>query len=100
MKIKKVERKDKLKVQEVEITEPLVEDFLQAEKIAGTDRGFSYALALLSRIALFDGRKLPPEEIRKLSGKDFLELAEAFADFGLEEYAAELSSSQGRQGLG
>ncbi len=81
----------------IEIREALVEDLIVAERIAGSDTGINFALAVLSQVATFDGKKLPPEELRRLKVKDFLHLAEAMQNFGLEELAKQLSSSQEKQ---
>ncbi len=98
MKIKKKVESNVLTFSEVEIREPLVEDLIQAERIAGSAEGLSFALAVLSQIATFDGKKLPPEDLRRLRVRDFLAFARAMESFGLEELARELLSSQEKQG--
>lgn len=97
MKVKK-KKVETLSFEEVEIREPVVEDLINAERIAGTDQGIKYALAVLSQIATFDGKVLPPEDLRRLRVRDFFELAKAIEVFGLEELAKELLSSQEKQG--
>lgn len=97
MKIKK-KKVEYLSYNEVEIREPLVEDLIQAERIAGTDQGMKYALAVLSQVATFDGKKLLPEDLQKLRVRDFFGLAKAVEGFGLEELAKELFSSQEKEG--
>lgn len=97
MKVRKKES-SYLKFEEVEIRDALVEDLIKAERIAGTAEGIRFALAVLSQIATFDGRQLVPEEIQRLRVKDFLELSKKLEDFGMEELAKELSSSQNTQG--
>jgi hypothetical protein len=96
IKIKKKEAQF-LKFHEIEIREPLVEDLIYAERVTGSTEGVKFALAVLSRIATFDGKQLVPEELQKLRVKDFFELSKAIEDFGLEELAKELLSSQEKQ---
>lgn len=81
----------------IEVREPLVEDLIAAERIAGTDTGIKFAIAVLSRVATFDGKQLVPEDIEKLRVKDFFALAKAIESFGLEELAKELLHSQGKE---
>lgn len=99
MRVKKIET-NALTFNEVEIREPLVEDLIVAERIAGGSEGIKFALAVLSQIATFDGKKLVPEDLQRLRVKDFLSLAKAIEDFGLEELAKELLHSQEKQTLG
>lgn len=76
MKITKVKGAEKpLQIKEVSMREPLVEDLIMAERIAGKVDGVEFTAALLSQIATFDGQPLPPEELRRLSSKDFLTLS-------------------------
>lgn len=77
MKVTKVESvKPSLKIEEVEIRQPLVDDLLKAERIAGKADGLAFMLALLSQVGTFDGKALPPEELERLSSKDFLMLSD------------------------
>lgn len=99
MKIKKKEAQAPA-YGEVEIREPLVEDMLAAERIAGTDQGMRYAMAVLSQIAVFDGKRLPAEELQKISVKDFFGLARELGDLGLGEQARELLPSQEKENSG
>lgn len=84
---------------EVELREALVADMLAAERISGKAEGYEFSLALLSQIGTFDGQALPPDELRRLSVKDFLAIAEAA---GLGEVPADLptgsSTSAEKQG--
>lgn len=84
---------------EVELREALVADMLAAERMSGRVEGYEFSLALLSQIGTFDGQTLPPDELRRLSVKDFLAIAEAA---GLGEVPADLpdgsSTSAGKQG--
>lgn len=76
MKVTKIEgSKPSLKVEKVEIRQPLVDDLLKAERIAGKADGLAFMLALLSQVGMFDGKALPPEELERLSSKDFLEIS-------------------------
>jgi phage FluMu protein gp41 len=66
---------DVLKVEDVELAEPTVETLIAAERISGKSSGFEFLACVLSQVGSFDGQALPPEEVRKLSSKDFLSLA-------------------------
>lgn len=66
---------NQLRPKEVEIIEPLMENVILAERITGKTDGVEFQLALLSQLGTFDGEKLPPEELRRLSMKDFLSIA-------------------------
>ncbi len=99
MKIKKKETPF-LTFNEIELREPLVEDLIHAERVAGSAEGMKFALAVLSRIATFDGKQLVPEDLQKLRVKDFFELSKSIEAFGLEELAKELLSSQEKQNSG
>lgn len=84
MKITKVEGAVKpLEIGEVTMREPLVEDLIMAERIAGKVEGVAFTSALLSQIVTFDGEELPPEEIRRLSSKDFLILSAELDSLGV-----------------
>lgn len=75
MKITKVETKKPYTPENVELREPLVEDLIAAERISGKLDGVEFTTALISQIGTFDGANLPPEELRRLSSKDFLALS-------------------------
>jgi hypothetical protein len=53
-----------------------MEDVILAERVTGKTDGVEFQLALLSQVGTFDGQKLPMEELRRLSMKDFLSIAE------------------------
>lgn len=91
---------DYIKFEQVEIREPLVDDLVKAERIAGGDSGVRFALAVLSQIAEFDGKRLTPEDLVKLRASDFLSIAKHMERIGLEELAEQLSSSQKKQTQG
>jgi len=77
MKVTKVEgNKKSLKVDVAEVRQPLVDDLLKAERVAGKADGLAFMLALLSSVGTFDGKALPPEELERLSSADFLKLSE------------------------
>ncbi len=82
---------------EVEVREPLVEDLIKAERLAGSAEGMGFALALVSLITTFDGQHLDIDDIKKLPMGFFLKLSQALNQIGLEELARQLSSSQERQ---
>jgi len=82
---------------EIEVREPLVEDLVKAEVLAGSAEGLNFAIALISLITTFDGKKLGPEEIKRLPMSFFLKLSQALSQIGLEELAKQLSSSQEKE---
>ena len=73
----KITRKavDTLTFKTVELRDPIVDDLLKAERIAGKAEGLEFTLVLLSQVGTFDGKALPPEELRRLSSKDFLDIS-------------------------
>lgn len=75
MEIKVVKSPKKKDFKKVEIREPLMEDVILAERIAGKTEGAEFQLALLAQVGTFDGEKQPPEELRGLSMKDFLSVS-------------------------
>ena len=70
---------DCLKFDTVEVREALVGDLIKAERIAGKAEGIGFVAALLSQVATFDGQKLPPEELHRLSAADLAELGNVVA---------------------
>lgn len=101
MNIKKVEGSIKpLEINEVDIRDALVEDLIQAERIAGKPQGFEFLLAVLSQVGTYDGQALPPEELRRLKGKDFLDLSEELGLMDAETLQTELSTLSGKESSG
>jgi predicted peroxiredoxin len=90
-------KRKKANYKEIALNEPTVEDLVKAEKMSGGDRGFEFAVCLLSLIAEFDGQKLPPEEIKKLPASVFLEISRGFMELGLTGLGEQLSTSQNPQ---
>lgn len=78
MKVTK-KQNDLLHFEEVEVREANVGDLVQAERIAGKAEGMAFIVALISQVATFDGKKLPAEELYKLSAADLAELGNAVA---------------------
>lgn len=78
MKIIKKES-DFLQFKEVEIREATIGDLIQAERAAGRPDGIEFVAALLAQVATFDGKKLPPEELHRMSAADMAELGNAVA---------------------
>lgn len=78
MKVTKKEN-DLLKFEEVEVREANVGDLVHAERIAGKAEGMAFVVALISQVCTFDGKKLPAEELYKLSAADLAELGNAVA---------------------
>jgi hypothetical protein len=76
MKITKVESTQKpFAPENVEVRDSLVEDLVNAEQITGKSNGFAFLAAVASAACIFDGQKVPPEEVRRMRTKDFLELS-------------------------
>ncbi|WP_457679434.1 phage tail assembly protein [Thermovibrio sp.] len=90
-------RKRSADYKEIVINEPTVEDMIKAEKMSGGDRGFEFAVCLLSLIAEFDGQRLMPEEVKKLPASVFLEVSRGFMELGLTGLGEQLSTSQSQQ---
>jgi len=90
-------KRRKVSYTEIVLNEPTVEDLVKTEKMSGGDRGFEFAVCLLSLIAEFDGQKLPPEEIKKLPASVFLEISRGFMELGLTGLGEQLSTSQNQQ---
>jgi len=93
-------RKKSANYKEIVINEPTVEDMIKAEKMSDGDKGFEFAVCLLSLIAEFDGTRLPPEEIKKLPASVFLEVSRGFMELGLTGLGEQLSTSQSQQAGG
>lgn len=75
MKITRVNTKNILEFQNIEMDELTVEDEEKAVEIAGTESGYPFMLALLHIACTFDGQKYPMEDLKRLKREDFLELA-------------------------
>ena len=90
-------RRKRASYREIVVNEPTVEDMLKAERMSDGDRGFEFAVCLLSVIAEFDGQKLPPEEVKKLPASVFLEISRSFTELGLTGLGEQLSTSQNQQ---
>ena len=99
MKITKTESKT-LAASEIELRDPTVDDLLKAERIAGKAEGIEFMLAVLSQVALFDGQPQPPEELRRLSSKDFLAIAKELELADAPTLQTELSTSSGKVSSG
>lgn len=89
MKITVVKSTDKLEIKAVSVREPLVEDFLEAQKYENNTR---MSMALISQICTFDSKQLTMEEVEKLPLSTFLELSTELAATGLLGSAEQLSS--------
>lgn len=74
MEITKVENNTFLNIQNVQMQEVSVQDEMIAAQISGATEGYSFMLALLAQICIFDGKKLTMEDLRHLKSSDFLEL--------------------------
>lgn len=83
---------DKLSIKNVTVREPLVEDFLEAQKY---EENTKMSMALISQICTFDGKRFTIEELEQLPLSDFLELSAELATTGLMGSAEQLSSLSG-----
>ena len=92
MKISIEKSTDKLEFKNVTVREPLVADFLEAQKFEDNSR---ISMALISQICTFDGKKLTMEELEQLPLSTFLELSTELAATGLLGSAEQLSSLSG-----
>ena len=73
-----------------------MKDFTEAEKLAGSNSGFKFMVALVSVIATFDGEKKPFEVLLDLKFSDFLELIEAAGISELGNTLQDSSFSNGK----
>lgn len=92
MKITIQKSTDKLEIKNVTVREPLVEDFLEAQKYEDQTK---MSMALISQICTFDNKQLTMEELEKLPLSSFLELSTELASTGLLGSAERLSSLSG-----
>lgn len=92
MKITIEKSTSKLEIKNVTVREPLVEDFLEAQKYEDQTK---MSMALISQICTFDGKQLTMEELEKLPLSSFLELSTELASTGLLGSAEQLSSLSG-----
>lgn len=88
------EENNALKIDEVKVRQPVAEDFIRAEKIAGKSTGFEFALALMSLVATFDGEKKVFEDLKQLSFDDFFLLSQKVMGDNLMGSENQLSTSQ------
>ncbi len=70
---------DVLRFDTVAVRDATVGDLIQAERIAGKAEGMAFVAALLAQVATFDGKKLPAEDLHRLSAADLAELGNAVA---------------------
>ncbi len=100
MKITKKSKPDVLVVENVEIVEPTVEELIQAERISGKSTGFEFLAAVLSQTGTFDGKPRVPEDLKRLSSKDFLTLVGELGLADTETLPNGSSTSSGKEGSG
>jgi hypothetical protein len=98
MKITKVENTNVFRPNSVDVRPPLVEDLINAERISGKIEGVEFTTALISQVTTFDGQAQPPEELRRLSSKDFLSLSAELDDLGVETSQLASSILSGKEG--
>lgn len=97
MNITRINTKNLLKFENVEIDELTVEDEEKAVTIANAESGYNFMLALLSIACTFDGQKYPMEDLKRLSRSDFLQLMQALTGKSPQDLEKTLSDSQGTQ---
>ncbi len=73
MKIKKIKSEFPV-YKNIEIRDPSGEEFEKAEEIS-KKTGIGRQSVLISLCCTFDGKALPPEDVAKLKGMDFLTLS-------------------------
>ena len=97
MKITRKKSQGTFNPEAVEIREPLVEDLIAAERITGKTEGYEFAVAVISQVATFDGRPVPPEEVRRLPKADFLSLLGELDITDAQTLPSEPSTSSGKE---
>jgi len=97
MKINKINTKNILEFENVDIDELTVEDEEKAVNMAGAEQGYNFMLAMLSIACTFDGKKYTMEELRGLKRTDFLELMQNLNSNAPIKSEETLSSSQDMQ---
>lgn len=96
MKVTKTES-NFFKPDNVEMRDALVEDLIAAERTTGKIQGFEFLSAVVSQVCVFDGQKLPPEEVKRLSVTDFLELSESLGILDAQTLQSESSILSGKE---
>lgn len=91
MKITKIENVIKpYRPENVEVRECVVADLILAERITGKVEGFEFMSAVASQVCKFDGQAQPPEEVRKMTTRDFSRLV---SELGMTDAAASPNTS-------
>lgn len=85
-RIKKIPAKKGFTFKTAEIRDAKMQDYVNAEILAGTGRGWSFSVALMAITATFDGKPALYEDLLTMGDNDFLELTGASTD----QKAAEL----------
>lgn len=78
-----IKKSDVKEYQNIEVREPKVSDFLEAERIAGKSEGVAFLTALTASICTFDGLRLTYEDVQGLPVSSFLELQKTLVSSGL-----------------
>jgi len=94
MKIQKVKDASILKFTDVVMKEATILDEIKAVKIAGTDKGYDFQLALVAQLCTFDGKKYVMEDLKQLDRADFLELLMALSGLKRKDLEKMSSDSQ------
>ncbi len=77
MNIKKIDNKSMFTFETIEMREPVLQDFINAEMISGSMKGFKFIIGLISETCLFDGKKALFEDLLNMRSEDFLSVSEA-----------------------
>lgn len=99
MKITKINTKNVLKFDNIEIDELTVADEEQAVRIANAESGYDFMLALLAIACTFDGKKYVMEDLRDLSRNDFLPLIKELTGKSQKDLESTPSNLQGTEEL-
>ena len=81
----------------IEVREPLVEDVIEAQRVAGTASGRAYEAALVAQVCTFDGKKLVMEDVKKIPERFFFDIYDAVMNGELKKLVDMFLSSQNTQ---
>lgn len=93
MQINKVQGDQKpFEPKSVDVRDCLVDDLINAERITGKSTGFEFLAAVAASACVFDGQKVPPEDVKRLRSADFLDLSDALGLNGQVATSPDMSS--------
>lgn len=98
MNVRKVApQKEPFRPQSVDVTVPVVEDLINAERITGKSSGFEFLAAVVASACIFDEERRPVEDVRRMEMSDFLTLTD---ECGLNGQAISPDTSSTSSGKG